>query len=47
MAGITRRVSYRELLKKCNILPVAMEFLLSLLLLYIMNMEKCKNISGM
>jgi hypothetical protein len=29
MAGVTRKVSCRELLKKFNILPLAIEFLLS------------------
>jgi hypothetical protein len=40
MAGVKRRVSYRELFKKFNILPLASEFLLSLLSFVVDNMEK-------
>jgi hypothetical protein len=40
MAGAKRRASCRELFKKCNILPLASEFLLSLLSFVVDNMEK-------
>jgi hypothetical protein len=40
MAVVKRRVSCRELLKKFNILPLASEFLLSLLLFVVDNMDK-------
>jgi hypothetical protein len=39
MAGIKRRASFRELFKKINILPLASEFLLSLLS-FVANTEK-------
>jgi hypothetical protein len=42
MAGIKRKVSCRELFKKCNILTLAMELLLSLLLFIMDNMENSK-----
>jgi hypothetical protein len=40
MAGVKRSLSSKELFKKCNILPTANEFLLSLLLFIVDNMEK-------
>jgi hypothetical protein len=40
MAGVKRRVCCRELVKKFNILPIAIEFLLSLLLFVVDSMEK-------
>jgi hypothetical protein len=40
MAGAKRRVSCRELFKKFNILPLASEFLLSLLSFVVDNIEK-------
>jgi hypothetical protein len=40
MASVKRRVSYRELFKKLNILPLVSEFLLSLLSFIVENMEK-------
>jgi hypothetical protein len=40
MAGVKRRVSCRELFKKFNILPLASEFLLSLLSFVVDNREK-------
>jgi hypothetical protein len=40
MAGAKRRASCRELCKKFNILPLASEFLLSLLSFVVDNMEK-------
>jgi hypothetical protein len=40
MAGVKRRVSCRELLKKFTMLPLASEFLLSLLSFVVDNMEK-------
>jgi hypothetical protein len=40
MAGAKRRASYRELFKKFNVLPLASEFLLSLLSFVVDNMEK-------
>jgi hypothetical protein len=40
MAGVKERVSCRELFKKFNILPLASEFLLSLLSLIVDNMEE-------
>jgi hypothetical protein len=40
MAGVKRRVSCRELFRKFNILPLASEFLLSLLCFIVDNMEK-------
>jgi hypothetical protein len=40
MAGAKRRASCRELFKKCNILPLASEFLLWLLSFVVDNMEK-------
>jgi hypothetical protein len=40
MTGAKRRASCRELFKKCNILPLASEFLLSLLSFVVDNMEK-------
>jgi hypothetical protein len=40
MAGIKRRVSCRELCKKFNMVPLASEFLLSLLSFIVDNMEK-------
>jgi hypothetical protein len=40
MTGAKRRVSCRELFKKFNILPLANEFLLSLLSFIVGNMEK-------
>jgi hypothetical protein len=39
MAGTKRRASCRELFKKCNILPLASEFLLSLLSFVVDNLE--------
>jgi hypothetical protein len=39
MVGIKKRVSCRELFKKFNTLPLASEFLLSLLLFIVDNME--------
>jgi hypothetical protein len=39
MAGTKRRASYRELFKKCNILPLASTFLLSLLSFVVDNTE--------
>jgi hypothetical protein len=45
MAGVQRRVSYRDLFKKFNILPLASEFLLSLLSFIVDNMEKFQTIS--
>jgi hypothetical protein len=40
MAGTKRRASCRELFKKCNILPLVKEFLLSLLSFVVDNIEK-------
>jgi hypothetical protein len=40
MAGIKKRISSRELFKKLNILPLASEFLLSLLSFVVDNMKK-------
>jgi hypothetical protein len=40
MAGVKRRVFCKELFKKFNILPLASEFLLSLLSFVVDNMEK-------
>jgi hypothetical protein len=40
MAGAKRRASCRELFKKFNILPLASEFLLSILSFVVDNMEK-------
>jgi hypothetical protein len=40
MAGVKRRVPCKELFKKFNILPLASEFLLSLLSFVVDNMEK-------
>jgi hypothetical protein len=40
MAGAKRRASCRELFRKCNILPLASEFLLSLSSFVVDNMEK-------
>jgi hypothetical protein len=45
MAGIKRRVSCRELFKKCNILPLVSEFLLSLLSFVVDNMEKFQTLT--
>jgi hypothetical protein len=42
MASTKRRDSCREFFKKFNILPLASEFLLSLLSLLVDNIEKCK-----
>jgi hypothetical protein len=39
MAGVKRIISCRELFKKCNILPLGSEFLLSLLSFVVDNME--------
>jgi hypothetical protein len=47
LAGVKRRVFCRELFKKFNILPLASEFLLSLLSFVVDNMEKFQTNSDM
>jgi hypothetical protein len=44
---VLQKISCRELFKKCNILPLASEFILSLLSFVVDNIEKFKTNSDM